>query len=90
MIYKYISKLDYESMHECSKGILMITLITYHKCLLAYTHLLANNLHRCTYFMGTFVTDTDKIISKMKFILSCICIINKNLTRWLPYRYGKL
>ena len=92
MIYKYISKLDYESMHECSKRILMITLITYQKCLHAYTQLLANNLHtcRCTYFMGTFVTDTDKIISKMKSILSCICIINKNLTRWLPYRYGKL
>ena len=27
--------------------------------------------------MGTVVTDTDKIISKMKFILSFICIINK-------------
>ena len=25
---------------------------------------------------GTVVTDTDKIISKIKFILSCICIIN--------------
>ena len=40
--------------------------------------------------MGTVVTDTDKIISKIKFILSFICIINKNLTRWLPYRYGEL
>ena len=40
--------------------------------------------------MGTVVTYTDKIISKIKFILSFICIINKNLTRWLPYRYGEL
>ena len=31
--------------------------------------------------MGTVVTDTDKIISKIKFILSFICIINKNLIR---------
>ena len=27
--------------------------------------------------MGTVVTDIDKILSKMKFILSFICIINK-------------
>ena len=40
--------------------------------------------------MGTVVTDTDKIISKIKFILSFVCFINKNLTRWLPYRYGEL
>ena len=29
--------------------------------------------------MGTFVTDTDKIISKMKFIISFICIINNKM-----------
>ena len=40
--------------------------------------------------MGTFVTDTDKMIFKIKFILGFIFIINKNLRRWLPYRYGKL
>ena len=37
--------------------------------------------------MGTFVTDTDKLNC---INLSLICIINKNLTRWLPYNYGKL
>ena len=40
--------------------------------------------------MGTVVTDTDKIISKIQFISSFICIIHKTLTRWLPYHYGEL